>query len=325
MKCYRMSQNPYGSPNPGGMGMGSPGMPPTNPRMMMPMGYQDNMGYQGRPMGPGGPAMGGRVMGPGLGGRPVGPGQYPGRMISPGTSPGHVAATMNRMPAVSSAGMDTGAPPGAGVGAGGGGAGAGAGAESMMTMTDGPGPAGGQETQPAPGPPPGKVTPTPGQSKEVNTSTVCRIGQETVEEIVSRTQEVFSILKSLKPPVGGYNKMAAMEDQNNLEKQNRLNEVLKGIGMLFKRLRVCWEKCQENTSGLDFYPIESLIPVKEETQSDGRLELEKKRGDTYRTALDEHNELVTQIVHKNRHLKDIIDQMRNIIWEINTMLAMRTN
>ena len=45
----------------------------------------------------------------------------------------------------------------------------------------------------------GKVTPTPGQ-KEVNISTVCRIGQETVEEIVSRTQEVFSILKSLHPP-----------------------------------------------------------------------------------------------------------------------------
>merc|ERR1719342_2072511 len=172
-------------------------------------------------------------------------------------------------------------------------------------MTDGPGP--GQETA-APGPPPGKVTPTQGQNKEVNTSTVCRIGQETVEEIVSRTQEVFSILKSLKPPVGGYNKMAAMEDQNNLEKQNRLNEVLKGIGMLFKRLRVCWEKGQENEAG-----------------TDGRAELEKKRGDTYRTALEEHNELVTQIVHKNRHLKDIIDQMRNIIWEINTMLSMRTN
>merc|ERR550532_1591490 len=118
-------------------------------------------------------------------------------------------------------------------------------------MTDGPAP-GGQETgaSPAPGPPPGKVTPTPGQAKEVNISTVCRIGQETVEEIVSRTQEVFSILKSLKPPVGSYSKMAAMEDQNNLEKQNRLNEVLKGIGMLFKRLRVCWDKCGENTSGL---------------------------------------------------------------------------
>merc|ERR1719429_753488 len=124
----------------------------------------------------------------------------------------------------------------------------------------------------------GKVTPTPGQ-KEVNISTVCRIGQETVEEIVSRTQEVFSILKSLHPPVGGYNKMSQMQDQSQIEKQKRLNDVLNGIGLLFKRLRVCWDKCQENTGGMDFYPIESLIPLKDEMQDTGRNELEKKRGD----------------------------------------------
>merc|ERR1719245_2168421 len=123
-----------------------------------------------------------------------------------------------------------------------------------MNMTDGPAP-GGQETgaSPAPAPPPGKVTPTPGQTKEVNISTVCRIGQETVEEIVSRTQEVFSILKSLHPPVGAYSKMSQIQDQQNLEKQKRLNDVLNGIGLLFKRLGVCWEKCQENAGGMDFY------------------------------------------------------------------------
>ena len=177
------------------------------------------------------------------------------------------------------------------------------------------------------------------QSKsDVNASTVCRIGQETVEEIVSRTQEVFSILKSLQPPVGSYNPQTVAHDKSNQEKQNRLQDVLKGIGMLFKRLRVCWEKCQvanqnflriqtddwmfqENTGGMDFMPIESLIPLKED--GEGRVELEKKRGDAYKSAAEEHNELVQQITLKNRHLKDVIDQMRNIIWEINTMLAIR--
>ena len=74
---------------------------------------------------------------------------------------------------------------------------------------------------------------------------------------------------------------------------------------------------------MDFLPIESLIPLKED--GEGRVELEKKRGDAYKSAAEEHNELVQQITLKNRHLKDVIDQMRNIIWEINTMLAMRTN
>jgi len=178
-------------------------------------------------------------------------------------------------------------------------------------------------TAPATG---GKVTPTPGQ-KGANMSTVCRVGQETVEEIVSRTQEVFSILKSLQPPYGAYSKAMQHQDQANIEKQKRLNDVLNGIGMLFKRLQLCWDKCQENSGGMDFYPIESLIPFKDESQelNSGKAELEKKRGDVYKSALDEHNELVQQITFKNRHLKDIIDQMRNIIWEINTMLAMRTN
>merc|ERR1719188_504132 len=277
----------------------------------MPMGpYQDQMGggpmggYQGRPSGPGPMAgMGGpnmRMMGPGPGMvRGPGPGQY-----NMGVGPGGP-----RMPPVSS--MDTSGP----------------GPQPHSQVL----PTGGQPQGPPAGatatPPPnagGKVTPTPGH-KEVNISTVCRIGQETVEEIVSRTQEVFSILKSLHPPVGGYNKMSQMQDQSQIEKQKRLNDVLNGIGLLFKRLRVCWDKCQENTGGMDFYPIESLIPLKDEMQDTGRNELEKKRGDTYKAALEEHNELVQQITIKNRHLKDIIDQMRNIIWEINTMLAMRTN
>lgn len=40
------------------------------------------------------------------------------------------------------------------------------------------------------------------QAKEINTVTVCRIGQETVQEIVSRMNEVFSYLKVIQPPTG---------------------------------------------------------------------------------------------------------------------------
>merc|ERR1719348_2545169 len=137
------------------------------------------------------------------------------------------------------------------------------------------------------------------QSKsDVNASTVCRIGQETVEEIVSRTQEVFSILKSLQPPVGSYNPQTVAHDKSTIEKQNRLQDVLKGIGMLFKRLRVCWDKCQENTLGMEFLPMESLIPLKDDIQDSNRTELEKKRGDTYKSASEEHNELIQQIIFK---------------------------
>ena len=208
-----MSQNPYNSPNQGQGGMGPGNMNNmTNPRMgmmgpnmnRMPMGYQDQMsgamGYPNRGMGGGmgpGPNMGNmgpgnRMMGPGPGMmRGPGPGQYPGaspRMMSPG--PGGVAQPP-RMPPTTP--MDTSSPaPAPPVSGASGDPGAG----TNVTMTDG----GGQQTEAqAPAPPPGaqagaapstapgtgKVTPTP--QKEVNISTVCRIGQETVE--VSRMHE----------------------------------------------------------------------------------------------------------------------------------------
>eukprot|EP00092_Neocalanus_flemingeri_P010724 GFUD01011552.1.p1 GENE.GFUD01011552.1~~GFUD01011552.1.p1 ORF type:complete len:309 (-),score=110.49 GFUD01011552.1:208-1056(-) len=277
--------------------------------------------------------MGNRMMGPGpggmggIGGATAGPGQFSmgsmgsmaqsggPRMMGPGPMGPGVPGRMSAMGMGGGMAMGVGAPPqGSMMGD----------SSGMMNMTDG-GP--GQDGVPGghnPTPPlnTGKTTPTPGQNKEVNTSTVCRIGQETVEEIVSRTQEVFSILKSLQPPVGSYSAQTQQHDKSTLEKQNRLQDVLKGIGMLFKRLRVCWDKCQENTGGMDFLPIESLIPLKDDMDT-GKTELEKKRGESYKAALEEHNELMQQITFKNRHLKDIIDQMRNIIWEINTMLAMR--
>ncbi len=43
------------------------------------------------------------------------------------------------------------------------------------------------------------------QKGEINTATVCKIGQETVQEIVGRIQEIFSYMKVLAPPVGAPN------------------------------------------------------------------------------------------------------------------------
>ena len=79
--------------------------------------------------------------------------------------------------------------------------------------------------------------PAPTQPKEINTVMVCKIGLETVQEIVNRTHEIFNYLKALQPPFGSQNL-----DKVYVEKQHRLNEVLGGITQHFKRLRVCWEK-----------------------------------------------------------------------------------
>ncbi|KAG8037580.1 hypothetical protein G9C98_005790 [Cotesia typhae] len=72
--------------------------------------------------------------------------------------------------------------------------------------------------------------------------------------------------------------------------------------------------------GMEYTHIESLIPLKEEwdMKSD-----EKKTSEPYRLACEERKELIDQVTAKNRHLKEIIDHLRRIISEINTMLHMR--
>lgn len=40
------------------------------------------------------------------------------------------------------------------------------------------------------------------QQQNFNIVYLCRYGQETVQDIVSRFQEVFSTLKSVQPPIG---------------------------------------------------------------------------------------------------------------------------
>lgn len=44
--------------------------------------------------------------------------------------------------------------------------------------------------------------PAPQQQKELNLLTLCRIGQETVQEILTRFQEIFNHLKQVQPPNG---------------------------------------------------------------------------------------------------------------------------
>ncbi|XP_015438473.1 PREDICTED: mediator of RNA polymerase II transcription subunit 30-like isoform X2 [Dufourea novaeangliae] len=174
-----------------------------------------------------------------------------------------------------------------------------------------------QATTPQTPVPPTQPPPQQQQTKEFNTASLCRFGQETVQDIVSRTLEVFQTLKVLQPPNG----MAQGASLAN-EKKNKVQEQLRTLKLLFKRLRLIYEKCNENCQlqGMEYTHIESLIPLKEEwdMKSD-----EKKTSEAYRLACEESKEIMEQVVLKNRHLKEIIDHLRRIISEINTMLNMR--
>ncbi|CAM9293635.1 Mediator of RNA polymerase II transcription subunit 30 [Leptosomus discolor] len=169
------------------------------------------------------------------------------------------------------------------------------------------------------GMPPGAFSGTQAQAaREVNTASLCRIGQETVQDIVFRTMEIFQLLRNMQLPNGVTYHTGTYQDR-----LGKLQEHLRQLSILFRKLRLVYDKCNENCAGLDPVPIEQLIPYVEE---DGSKHDDRSAASQLRFASEERREIMEvnkKLKQKNQQLKQIMDQLRNLIWDINAMLAMR--
>ncbi|XP_053569174.1 mediator of RNA polymerase II transcription subunit 30 [Bombina bombina] len=155
-------------------------------------------------------------------------------------------------------------------------------------------------------------------AREVNTASLCRIGQETVQDIVLRTMEIFQLLRNIQLPNGVTYHTGTYQDR-----LGKLQEHLRQLSVLFRKLRLVYDKCNENCSGLDPVPIEQLIPYVEEEYSKHD---DRSAASHLRFASEEKREILEvnkKLKQKNQQLKQIMDQLRNLIWDINSMLAMR--
>ncbi|XP_031769109.2 mediator of RNA polymerase II transcription subunit 30 [Galleria mellonella] len=273
-----------------------------------PGNFQGNAG--GMRTGFGGGPMGGQMQGmPNqLAGVMGGPMSNPGGMVGMGNQmvPPYGAAMQNQMGNMGmgpqSMGVGVGGPPGGGLGP-----------QTVQQQAGMQG--GGAVAATAPSPAPPAAAPPP-QHKEFNTASLCKFGQETVQDIVSRTQDVFQTLKAIQPPNGTQHGENASND-----KKAKMQEQLRTIRLLFKRLRLIYEKCNETCQGMEYTHMESLIPLKDEAEN--KTLDERRNTESYRLALEENRELTEQVVLKNKQLKEVITNLRTIIWEINVMLSMR--
>ncbi|KAG9478634.1 hypothetical protein GDO78_012342 [Eleutherodactylus coqui] len=98
-----------------------------------------------------------------------------------------------------------------------------------------------------PGPPP----PAAAATREVNTASLCRIGQETVQDIVFRTMEIFQLLRNMQLPNGVSYHMGTYQDR-----LGKLQEHLRQLSILFRKLRLVYDKCNENCAGLEPVSVE---------------------------------------------------------------------
>ncbi|XP_059620030.1 mediator of RNA polymerase II transcription subunit 30 [Phlebotomus argentipes] len=149
----------------------------------------------------------------------------------------------------------------------------------------------------------------PGQG-QFNIVSLCKFGQETVQDIVSRFQEVFQALRVSTPPNG--------TTAGSTEK--KVQEQFRTIRLLFKRVRILYDKCNDSCQqGMEYTHVESLIPLKDEPDHKPQV----AQSEEYQKALQDNRELLETVMLKNKQLREVIDRIRIIIWEINTMLSMR--
>ncbi|MBN3301939.1 MED30 polymerase, partial [Amia calva] len=156
--------------------------------------------------------------------------------------------------------------------------------------------------QPSQGNPASAQSQPQGTLREISPVFLCKIGQETVQDIVTRTMEIFQITRATQLPNGVTQSHAVYQDRFG-----KLQEHLRQLGLLFRKLRLLYERCVEMTSDLREAPSEVGVraehcgfPVSPEQQ-----------------------EICEKVKQKNQEMKQLMDQMRNLLWDVNAMLTLR--
>ncbi|XP_056154513.1 mediator of RNA polymerase II transcription subunit 30-like isoform X2 [Lampris incognitus] len=158
---------------------------------------------------------------------------------------------------------------------------------------------------------PGHPTmPPQGALREISPVFLCRIGQETVQDIVTRTMEIFQITRATQLPNGVTQSQAMYQDRFG-----KLQEHLRQLALLFRKLRLLYERCVEMTSDLQEGPAE-LIPYVGE-------ELPPVKVDPCSAAVNQERQEILEVRQKNQEMKILMDQMRNLLWDVNAMLTLR--
>ncbi|KAI4883996.1 hypothetical protein NFI96_019509 [Prochilodus magdalenae] len=170
-----------------------------------------------------------------------------------------------------------------------------------------------QQPHLAPGSGPGQppLAPNQGALREISPVFLCRIGQETVQDIVTRTMEIFQITRATQLPNGVNQSQAVYQDRFG-----KLQEHLRQLTLLFRKLRLLYERCVEMTSDLQESPAE-LVPYVGEEIAAMRME------PCSHAVSQDRQEVLEKVRQKNQEMKVLMDQMRNLLWDINAMLTMR--
>lgn len=134
--------------------------------------------------------------------------------------------------------------------------------------------------------------------KQLNYASLARYGQDTVQEIIAKAKNLFHVIQT-------YKSIYEVKQERD------------AIKLLFGKLRLIYQRLndflQENR--MDYTDVESMVPYKDGTPKSDETKV-------YKLACKERDELRKEVCARGEQIKEIINSMRTIIFEINNMMAM---
>ncbi|XP_022344566.2 mediator of RNA polymerase II transcription subunit 30-like [Crassostrea virginica] len=154
-------------------------------------------------------------------------------------------------------------------------------------------------------------------TKEINGVSMCKKGQEYVQELFQKTHDIFKYMttKGNQLPNGIHCNPQVAQDR-----RAKVGEQIEQLTVLFKKIRLFYDNVNEMCP--DDPEDDSLVAVVGQPFEE-KFTPSADSCFKYKIGKEENREILEQLRMKNRQLKAIIDQMRTIIWEINTMIVMR--
>lgn len=127
---------------------------------------------------------------------------------------------------------------------------------------------------------------------------LCISSQELVQELVSKTSDLDSFFRPLIF-------LLLYGDQNSyLVRKNKTEEILRNFDLIFLKLRVISKILNQRRSNPN---------LSQQNGSNQKLEVYKA----------EKENLISQIRTKNRYIKEAIDRVSDIIWQINSIQTLK--
>lgn len=142
----------------------------------------------------------------------------------------------------------------------------------------------------------------------------CRAGQETVHDIVAKTTELFNQLKSTNA--------AMQKTPEHDSKRAKIKDILNAIQYKFDTLRRHYNNVIEICSSFAYVQVKSLVPFKDDPDNVEQIQKHRRnlRAEPNQATQAEKEELIKRIAEKDEQLKQITNNLRDFIYELNTML-----